>query len=511
MSQFDVDYVRSQFPALERRIAGRPVAYFDAPGGTQTPQRVLDAVVEYLVAHNANAHGFFATTEETDEVILEAHRDAADLLGCDWAEASFGANMTTLCFLLAEALARDLKAGDEILITELDHEANRGPWLRLQERGVLVREVPVDTATCTLDFEAFEYLVRPGRTKVVAVSYASNAVGTVSDVAAGRRWRARSAHSPSSTPCTTRCTARSTCARSAATSCCAPRTSSSARTSASVRARAGDGAPRAPASAHAGGRAAVQVRDRHAEPRGSRGRHGRHRLHRRHGRPSRGHRGRPAARRPQGPAPRGHRRHAGQRDLRAAPGAAASRGARRHPRRHALRAAGGPPRTSTVSFTIDGYRPEQACRVLGERAIFVWDGHFYAIRLVERLGLMERGGLISAGLAPYTTWDELERLVDGVRRPGHAPMTDVRLCLFGFGNVAREPCELLDATGARPAETTACASSSPAPARGAAASCPRTACRRRALARVGDGPAPPPRPAADLLNASAPTSSSNSP
>ena len=91
--------------------------------------------------------------------------------------------MTTLCYLLAEALARELKPGDEVLITQLDHEANRGPWLRLQERGVVVREVPVDAATCTLDWDAFESMVRPGRTRVIALGYASNAVGTVSDVA----------------------------------------------------------------------------------------------------------------------------------------------------------------------------------------------------------------------------------------------------------------------------------------------------------------------------------------
>ena len=183
LTQFDVAAVRSQFPALRRRVNGTPVAYFDAPGGTQTPQSVLDAVGGYLVEHNANIHGFFAASEETDAMILEAHRAGADFLGCDWTEVSFGANMTTLCFLLAEAVSYKLEPGDEIVITELDHEANRGPWLRLQDRGVVVREVPVDPATCTLDWEAFERLVVPGRTRVVAAGYASNAVGTVNDVA----------------------------------------------------------------------------------------------------------------------------------------------------------------------------------------------------------------------------------------------------------------------------------------------------------------------------------------
>ena len=183
MTHYDVAYVRSQFPALKRTIDGLPVAYLDGPGGTQTPQRVLDAVREYLVDHNANYGGRFATSEETDAMVAEAHKAGADFLGGDPAEVSFGANMTTLTYFLAEALGRGLHAGDEVVITALDHEANRSPWLRFAERGVVVREVPVDLATCTLDWSAFETLVRPGRTKVVALGYASNAVGTVNDVA----------------------------------------------------------------------------------------------------------------------------------------------------------------------------------------------------------------------------------------------------------------------------------------------------------------------------------------
>ena len=187
MPQFDVAYVRSQFPALKRTIDGHPVAYFDAPGGTQTPQSVADAVAGYLLGHNSNTHGCFAASMETDAIIDEARRAAADFLGCEWAEVSFGANMTTLNYALAAALAGELKPGDEVVITALDHEANRGPWLRLAEKDVVVREVPVDLATCTLDWDTFEAIVKPGKTKIVALGYASNAVGTVNDVARAAR------------------------------------------------------------------------------------------------------------------------------------------------------------------------------------------------------------------------------------------------------------------------------------------------------------------------------------
>ena len=171
--KFDVSYVRRQFPALERTIDGRPVAYFDSPGGTQVPRLVIDAVADYLVNHNSNTHGYFAASVETDQMLADARDALADLLGASWDEVAFGANTTTLNFLLAHSLARDLSEGDEVIVTEIDHEANRGPWISLQDRGIVVREVPVDLATCTLDWEAFADIVNE-RTKVVATVWANN-------------------------------------------------------------------------------------------------------------------------------------------------------------------------------------------------------------------------------------------------------------------------------------------------------------------------------------------------
>jgi cysteine desulfurase family protein (TIGR01976 family) len=415
VSQFDVAYVRSQFPSLERRIDGRPVAYFDAPGGTQTPRRVLDAVGDYLAAHNANVHGYFATSEETDVVVREAHQAVADLLGCEWDEASFGANMTTLCYLLAEALARELRPGDEVVITQLDHEANRGPWLRLQERGIVVREAPVETATCTLDWEAFESLVRPGRTRVVAMSYASNAVGTVSDVAraaalareAGAWSVIDAVHYALHGPIDVRaigcdfllCSAYKffgphvgiMYARREATGMLEP-----------LRLRTQEQEPpfiwETGTQNHEGMAGAAAAVDFIAD------------IGARH----------EALADDRLPAGLKGRRRAVVAGMLAAEAYEQPLAKRLREQLGGIRGLTlygppeGAPRTSTVSFTLDGYTAEQACRALGERALFAWDGHFYAIRLVEALGLMERGGLIRVGLAPYNTAGELERLVEAV-------------------------------------------------------------------------------------------------
>ena len=144
---YDINYIRSQFPALSRRINNFPVVYFDGPGGTQIPQRVIDTMVDYLKNHNSNSGGLFAATLETDEIILNARKTFADFFNCAWDEVSFGENSTTLNFKLSQAIARDLKPGDEVIITALDHDANRSPWELLSERGIIVRNVAVDTST----------------------------------------------------------------------------------------------------------------------------------------------------------------------------------------------------------------------------------------------------------------------------------------------------------------------------------------------------------------------------
>ena len=183
--------IRSHFPALNR-VHGRHVAaFFDGPGGTQVPGQVPIAMADYLFNRNANAHWAFPTSAETDRVRQQAREAMADLLGGSAGEIVFGPNMTTLTYHLSRTIGRSLKAGDEIVVTEMDHHANVDPWKALEiERGVVIRSIPFDPDTCRLKLETFPSLLGP-RTRLVALGAASNALGTVTDVAP----LARMAHS----------------------------------------------------------------------------------------------------------------------------------------------------------------------------------------------------------------------------------------------------------------------------------------------------------------------------
>ena len=183
----DLDAIRAQFPALARIYEGRPVAYFDGPGGTQVSTAVVDAMRDYLLHHNANTHWHFPTSLETDQRIAEARDALADLLGATPREIAFGQNMTTLTFHVGRALGRVWGTGDEIVVTELDHHANIAPWQALaRERGVTLRMVRCDPARGVLDWSDFDRAVTP-RTRLVAVGAASNALGTINDVARASR------------------------------------------------------------------------------------------------------------------------------------------------------------------------------------------------------------------------------------------------------------------------------------------------------------------------------------
>jgi cysteine desulfurase family protein (TIGR01976 family) len=174
--------IRACFPALERTHNKYPVAYFDGPGGTQVPRRVVEAMSDYLYNHNANTHWAYPTSEETDAAIEAARQTCADFLNASPNEIAFGANMTTLTFHLARALGKQCGQGDEIIVTELDHHANVAPWHCLAtERGVRVKTVKLVPATGQLDWDNFEQLVTK-RTKLIAIGAASNALGTINHV-----------------------------------------------------------------------------------------------------------------------------------------------------------------------------------------------------------------------------------------------------------------------------------------------------------------------------------------
>ena len=177
------DQIRDQFPALGRHHQGHPVGYFDGPGGTQVPRSVVEAIADYLYHHNANTHWAFPTSVETDERIRQARITVADFLNAEPDEVAFGNNMTTLTFHLARALGRGLNPGDEIVVTELDHHANVDPWRALaSERGVKIQLARMRPEDGQLDWEDLEAKVND-RTKVLAIGAASNALGTISDVA----------------------------------------------------------------------------------------------------------------------------------------------------------------------------------------------------------------------------------------------------------------------------------------------------------------------------------------
>ena len=183
MVSLDIEWIRAQFPALKQEIEGKPVIFFDGPGGTQVPIGTIEAISEYLKTSNANSHGAFATSRRTDAIIEKAREAVADFLGCDRDEVVFGANMTALTFAFSRAIARELQPGDEIVVTRLDHDANVAPWLALEEKGAVIRFADINLEDCTLDMKDLERQIN-SRTRIVAVGYASNAVGSINDVAA---------------------------------------------------------------------------------------------------------------------------------------------------------------------------------------------------------------------------------------------------------------------------------------------------------------------------------------
>src|SRR5215469_8239636 len=181
-SAFDSSWVRSQFPSLQTQINGQPAAFLDGPAGTQVPTQVIHAIQNYLLTANANTGGAFLTSRRTEEMLSNARAAMADFFNCERDEVIFGQNMTTITFAVSRAIARALHPGDEILLTILDHDANFSPWKALEEKGIVIRTADIREHDCTLNLGDLKSKLNE-KTRLVAVGYASNSVGTINPVA----------------------------------------------------------------------------------------------------------------------------------------------------------------------------------------------------------------------------------------------------------------------------------------------------------------------------------------
>jgi cysteine desulfurase family protein (TIGR01976 family) len=410
----DLSTLRNEFPSLAQTDEkGRPYAYLDAPGGSQVHQSVVEAMEHYLIYDNANHGGRYVTSRRTADTVDEARAAMADFLNAPSPdEIVFGPNMTSLTFHFSRTLARELSPGDEIVVTQLDHDANISPWLRLQERGMVVRFADFDVEDCTLDMDHLHSLINE-RTRVVAVGYASNAVGTVNDVAKVAEW----AHS----------------------------------VGAVAYVDAVHYAPHRPIDVQAiGCDALVCSAYKFFGPHAGIlwGKH--ELLERLH--PDKV---RPAHDEVPDRYETGTANFEGMAGVRAAVDYLASIGERfgaefagqfsqlsgrrrnvkaglaaihayedpmkatlierleaipgvrlygiTDPARYAWR-------VPTVSFTLEGHPPAEVAERLGDEGVFVWDGNFYALAPMERLGLEETGGMVRVGLVHYNTLEEVDRL-----------------------------------------------------------------------------------------------------
>jgi cysteine desulfurase family protein (TIGR01976 family) len=421
----DLSSYRRYFPSLSLDVNGKQAIYFDNPGGTQVPQQVIDAMLSYFREANANSHGPFLTSQRTDQIIAAARSAMADFLhAASPNEIVFGPNMTTLTFAFSRAICKTLQPGDEIVVTILDHDANVAPWLALQERGVLIRTVDVHPENVTLDMEDMRAKITE-RTRVVAVGYASNAVGTINDLATIIRW----AH----------------------------------EVDALAWIDAVQFAPHGPIDVQAlGADFLVCSSYKFFGPH----------LGILYGKAEQlekfpAYKVRPASNNIPDRWETGTQNHEGLAglvgvvDYLAMLGReqsaqydkafeAVSGGSPYHSRQHELKIAmraimdherglsarllaglreikgiqvygiTNPQqfawRVPTIACNIEGHSPRELAEYLASRGIFAWDGNYYALGIMERLGLEERGGALRLGMAHYNTLDEIDRVLESLER-----------------------------------------------------------------------------------------------
>jgi cysteine desulfurase family protein (TIGR01976 family) len=404
----EVDKLRRQFPALQRTVNGRLLSFLDGPGGTQVPQSVIDAMSNYLVNGSSNLGGPFLTSYEADLVVDNARLALQDFLNARRPEEiAFGQNMTSLTFAVSRAISRTWQPGDEIILTRLDHDANISPWLMAaEERGVKVRWLDFDPSDCRLKLSSLPELLNE-RTRLVAISYASNAVGSISDI----KEVTRLAHKK--------------------------------------------GALVYVDSVHYAPHGLIDVQDLDCDflvcsTYKFFGPHqgvlyGKYELLDN----LTAYKVRPAPSKPAGKWETGTQSFEslagstaaveylasiggseGTRRQRIARAMAATKEYEQELSERFLRGAAEVPglqvfgitdietlenRTPTFAVRLDGYTTEAVAARLGEQGIFVWHGHYYAVAVMERLGLLDQGGLVRIGFVHYNTFDEVDDVLTALR------------------------------------------------------------------------------------------------
>jgi cysteine desulfurase family protein (TIGR01976 family) len=417
MTTFDVEALRRRFPALSVEQDGRPVALFDGPGGTQVPESVIEAVATYYRTSNANTDGAFLTSDRSDAVIAGAHEAMAGMLGAaDASEIKFGANMTSLTFHISRSIAATMAPGDEIVVTGLDHHGNVDPWLRIAaDRGLTVRTWEPRLDDCTLDVADLDGLFGP-RTKLVAVGWASNAVGTINPVAevvrrahaAGAWTYVDAVHAAPHLPIDV---------RALGTDFLACSTYKFFGPHAGVLYGRADVLAALPTykltpahdrfetgtQNHEGFAGVIAAVDYLADVGVS------------HGGAS------PSA-------PLGERVRAAMTAIRGyemdlyrrlVDGLEGIDGLRLYGITDRARFAD---RTPTAALTLEGHAPRSISEALGRDGIATWDGDFYATGLIDRLGLAETGGVVRIGLTHYNTAEEIDRVVSSIARVAEATL-----------------------------------------------------------------------------------------
>lgn len=395
--------IRKHFPSLKRTLHGRPVIYLDGPAGTQVPEDVIKSISSYYRYSNANTHGQFAASQETDRMIESTRNKlAAFLNAADDHCISFGQNMTTLNFSLSKALVRSMEKGDEIIVTQLDHEANRGPWLNLQEDGIIIKEVKLKPDG-TLDYDNMEKIIGE-RTRLLCIGYASNIFGTVNDLKRVRemtkakniRLLVDAVHYAPHFPIDVQeidcdfllCSAYKFYGPHVGILYCRPGLLDQLNTD-RLRTQSAESPYRIETgtlnhAAIAGVEAAIDFIARLGHGGSLREKlvDAMHTIH-------------------QHEMPLARRLHAGISEI---------EGAKIY----------GPPidlehRAPTLSFTLAGISAQRVCYELAKQAIYAWDGHFYALRATEILDLDKLGGVTRMGMVVYNTEAEVERTIDTLK------------------------------------------------------------------------------------------------